>query len=149
MKKILALLLILSCAFTLVGCSPSITLTDCDPHTDYQHAYIVVAGIEATDRGTMLIVSWHNDTGYSLGYGLGYDIQYHSGDEWVSVRVTDFAIPEIWCMLDSGESGMQKYNTKYFCTLLPGEYRIVVEFYVSDRPDGTTRGTAYALFYVG
>ena len=148
MKKILSVILLLSTLFCLVGCDRPIETRAYEPITDYDRVYIVVEGVADVGGTQALIVRWINESEYTVGYGLGYDIEYLLGDEWKSVRITDFAIPEIWCMIDPGESGTQQYRTRYFNLLLPGRYRIAVEFYVYDSSESTTAGRAYAEFTV-
>ena len=148
MKRALSIVLLLSMIFCLFGCDRSIEAGGGEPITDYDGVYIIVEGTENVGGTGALIVRWVNESEYMIGYGLGYDIEYLLGDKWVSARITDFAIPEIWCMIDPGESGTQHYRTQYFNMLLPGRYRVAVEFYVYDRPESTTAGRSYAEFTV-
>ena len=149
MKRILSVFLLLAMTVCLVSCDVVVTVNDVFPHTDYDGVYIFVSDIDMSDGAPVLKVCWVNQSSHKIGFGLGYDIERLVGEEWKSVKITDFAIPEMWCMLDPSQTGIQSYRTKYFNILMPGLYRIKTEFIVYDGVDTTTNGTCYAKFKIG
>lgn len=144
MKKMLSLALVLSMVILCFsGCSFTIQPTE-EVYTDCEGVYITIDSIDESGDHPTLKVTWHNETEDTVLFGLGYTIEYLDGEEWKNIQITDFAIPEIACILGAGESGEQSYTTKYFNMLRPGTYRIKVEYNIqADQPKS---GIAYAIF---
>jgi len=147
-KKIISAFLLLSVIFLcFTGCerayAPSLS-----KFTDYEGVYITIEEIEAEGLSENLKVVWHNETDLNVTFGLWYTVEFYDGAEWKNIQVTDFAIPEIACVLEPHSTVTQNYSTKYFNTLASGDYRIRVEFYISDE-SGSVSGTSYAPFAKG
>lgn len=115
-------------------------------YTDYEGVYITIDEME-TARGEWIAnVTWHNESDETVCYGLGYKVEFYNGESWENVQFVDVAIPEIACILEPGQSGMQTYRLKYFNFLRPGTYRISSEFYVQSSDLGAQ--ITYAIFDV-
>lgn len=146
MMKLFAIFLSFIISFLqMLGISGSFTPTE-EHYTDYEGVYITIESINDADGGKVIDAVWHNETDKTICFGLGYTIEYLNGDGWESVQLTDFAIPELACILEGGRSGTQSYTTKYFNLLRPGTYRIMTEFYVQESDIGAQ--STYALFDV-
>lgn len=103
-----------------------------EAYTDYEGVYITVEEIETVDGEKVANVTWHNESDETVCYGLGYKVEFYNGESWEDVQLVDFAIPEIACIVEPGETGTQKYRLKYFNFLRSGTYRISSEFYVQN-----------------
>lgn len=101
-------------------------------YTDYEGVYITVEEIKTVEGEKVADVTWHNESDETVCYGLGYKVEYYNGESWEDVQFVDFAIPEIACILEPGQSGTQSYRLKYFNFLRSGTYRISSEFYVQE-----------------
>lgn len=112
--------------------------------TDYEGVYITIESIDGKSQSVEVL--WHNESDSTVTFGMGHSIEYLNGDSWEDVQITDFAVIEIACMLDPGESGYHTYSTEYFNMLRAGVYRIRCEFYVTDSEAGAC--STYALFDV-
>ena len=113
-------------------------------YTDYEGVYITVNGSGPLLEG-WIEVEWHNETENEVTFGLGYTIEYCDNGEWVNIQITDFAIPEIACVLSPNSTSEERYSTKYFNMIREGDYRIKVEFYVQEG-DRSVAGITYAPF---
>ena len=144
MKKVLSLILVVvTLALCLTGCSMSILPSD-SIHTDVEGVYITIDSVDYSGDKPVLKVTWHNESESTIVFGLGYVIEYLDGEEWKNIQISDFAIPEIACMLEPGGVAEQSYTTKYFNMLRTGTYRIKVEFYLQG--DEPTSGITFAKF---
>ena len=143
-KNVIFVLLLSVILLCFTSCSASYR-TSSSKFTDYEGIYITVDEIKSDGLGEILTVTWHNETDYTAIFGLDYNIEFYENDAWKSIQVVDFAIPEIACILDPGSTQTRNYSTKYFNTLVPGEYRIRVGFYLDNEPEFTS-GTGYAAF---
>lgn len=147
-KKFLSLALVVSVILLcFTGCE-SAYATSFSNYTDYEGVYIMVEEIRADGLNEILSVVWHNDTDYTVTFGLNYTVEVYSHGEWKSVQVTDFAIPEIACVLEPHSTEAIEYSTEYFNTLVSGDYRIKVWFYV-DNGEESISGSSYAPFAKG
>jgi hypothetical protein len=148
LKKILSSILLLSVIMLcFTGCE-SVYATSFSKYTDFEGIYITVDEIEANGLSEVLTVTWHNETDYTATFGLNYTIQFYDNEQWNNIRVIDFAILEIACILEPHSTITRSYSTEYFNTLIPGDYRIQVNFYVDNEPDYTA-GTTFAPFAKG
>ena len=116
-------------------------------YTDYDGVCITIEEITIEDGQRYADVVWHNNSDETICYGLGYKVEFYNGESWEDVQFVDFAIPEIACILEPGQSGMQTYRLKYFNFLRPGTYRIKTEFRIQDDVV-LAEQTTYALFEV-
>lgn len=144
MKKIISIALVLATVLLCFsGCAMTILPSD-EIHTDGEGVYITIDSIDESGDHPILVVSWHNETESTVCFGLGYAIEYLDGDEWKNIQIVDFAIPEIACVLEPGQSCEKNYTTRYFNMLRCGTYRILTEFYLqSDEPKS---GVTFAKF---
>ena len=140
----LALFLLVSC---LTGCTKVISPSD-EVFTDYEGIYITIDSVDDGEKYPVLNVMWHNTTNLNAVFGMGYFIERLDEGRWVDVRVKDFAVIEIACILEGGDSGVQSYSTEYFNLMKSGIYRIRTEFYVHTENESTV-GVTYATFEVG
>ena len=157
MKKVISLvLIIISISLCLSSCdalsgifgkkiSFEGTYTPIDERygTD-EEIYITIDKIELVDGKPIATVSWHNESDRVICFGMGYRVERLDGDSWTNVMVEDFAIIEIACIMDPGQSGEQTYRLEYFDLGNAGEYRIFVDYSYSDEQGGS--GTTYAIF---
>jgi hypothetical protein len=116
-------------------------------YTDYDGVYITIDEMETVEGEWIANVTWHNESDETVCHGLGYKVEYYNGESWENVQFVDVAIPEIACILEPGQSGMQTYRLKYFNFLRPGTYRIKTEFRIQDN-FVLAEQTTYALFEV-
>lgn len=144
MKKLISTILILAVVLLCFSSCTSVYALSHSKYTDYEGVYITVKGSGPITEG-WIEVEWHNETENEVTFGLGYTIEYYEKDQWVNIQISDFAIPEIACILKPGESAEQRYSTKYFNMIREGDYRIKVEFYVQEG-DHSVTGTTYAPF---
>ena len=126
------------------SCSKSFSYDD-SVYTTYDGVYITVDGIETEGSETILNVSLHNETDGDACYGLGYTVEYNDGGEWKNIQITDFAIPEIACILEAGGVHDRSYSTKYFNMMREGSYRIKIDIYLYEGEESVTVST-YAVF---
>ena len=145
MKKFISVILILAVSLICLSSCASYGRGD-EVYTTYGGVYITVDSIETGDSGAVINAVWHNESENYISFGLWYTVEYLDGEEWKNVQITDFAIPEIACTLESGREGEQSYSLKYFNTIRPGTYRLRVEFYIPELELGTQM--AYATFEV-
>lgn len=144
MKKLISTILILAAVLLCFSsCTPVYAMSH-GKYTDYEGVYITIKEFGPLTEG-WLAVEWHNETENEVTFGLGYTIEYYENDQWVNIQISDFAIPEIACVLDPGETVVQKYSTKYFNMIREGDYRIKVDFYVQDGDEFIT-ATTFAPF---
>ena len=130
----------------LFGCTRTVKPLE-EHHTTYDGVYISVDDVvDAEDIGKIIKVTWHNEGDVLVTFGLGYSIEYLDNGEWKNVQLTDFAVIDIACMLDGGETATQDYATKHFNLIREGVYRIRTEFYVSGENGGSH--STWALFEV-
>ena len=134
-------------ASCLTGCTKVISPSD-EIYTDYEGIYITVDSVDESGKYPVLNVIWHNKTQVTAVFGMDYFIERLDDGQWVDVRVKDFAVIEIACMLEGGDSGVQSYSTEYFNLMKSGTYRIRTEFYVHVDNESVV-GSTYATFEVG
>ena len=115
-------------------------------YTDYEGVYITIEEIETVEGEKVANVVWHNESNETVCYGLGYKVEFYNGESWEDVQFVDFAIPEIACIMEPGETGTQSYRLKYFNFLRSGTYRISSEFYIQSSDLGALN--TYAIFDV-
>lgn len=144
MKRIISMCLILSAVLLCFsGCARAICPSD-EIHTDYEGVYISIKEVDESGDFPILVVEWHNESDKTIAFGLGYTIEYLDKEEWKDITVSDFAVIDIACILEPGQSGEQRYSTKYFNMLRLGDYRIRTEFYVQG--DEPISGITWAEF---
>ncbi len=156
MKKAIAIILLLNLVLCLLGCSwieqtvvnsnRTYLITE-SVNTTLDGAYITLESINKDEKKQPVFeVKWHNETNNTITFGMGYYIERLDGEEWKSVQTSDFAIIEIACVMDPGQSGNQTYSGEYFSFKEAGTYRIRTEFYVPDENLGVQ--TTWATFEV-
>ena len=158
MKRVISLILIIiSLSLCLSGCEivsqisgkkplsfeGTYTPTEARYGTDEQ-IYITIDRIEMVDGKPIIHAIWHNESDRVICFGVGYKIERLDGDSWTDVMVEDFAIIEIACMMNPGESGEHTYRLEYFDVTSEGSYRILVDYSYSDEQGGS--GSTYAIF---
>ena len=146
-KTISAILLLTVILLCFSGCRP-VYATSFSHYTDFDGVYITVDEISADEFGETLTVTWHNDTDHIVTYGLDYTVEFYKNGEWGDIQLTDFAIPEIACILSPHSTMTQKYTTKYFNTFAEGDYRIRVGFLIENE-SGCIGGSSFAPFAKG
>lgn len=144
MKKILSLGVVV-CMVLLCFCSCAMSILPTDVvYTDYEGVYITIDSIDESEDYPSLNVTWHNNTNHTVFFGKGYTIEYLDGEEWKNIQIVDFAVIEIACIIEPGETVEQSYSTKYFNMLRSGTYRIKVDF--SLQSDDPVSGITWAEF---
>ena len=145
MKKY-ALISLIIASVMLCFCSCSVSfVSDDSVHTSYDGVYITIDSIDTDGSDTTLNVSLHNETELDACYGLGYTVEYNDGGEWKNIQITDFAIPEIACILEAGGVHERSYSTRYFNMLREGSYRIKIDLYLTEGDESVTVST-FAVF---
>ena len=130
----------------MIGISGNFTPT-AEHYTDFEGVYITIESIENGQNGKVINAMWHNESDVTVCFGKGYTIEYLNGESWEDVQIVDFAIPEIACILDGGQTATESYRTQYFNMLRPGTYRIKTEFWIQD-DFVLAEQTTYAIFEV-
>lgn len=161
MKKIIALLLTISCLFVAVGCKEQATDPKLGPlnmtagasFTDYpgMEARVLNLHYSEEDGKTELTVLWDNQTDYDVIYGAAYTIERQDGEQWVSCAMQDeLYFIEIAYELKSGQSNEQTYNlTDTYNVFARGKYRFQAECFVHQGEDKAVKCVLTAEFSVG
>ena len=144
MRKSVSISLVLAMVMLCFsGCALMISPSD-EIHTDYEGVYISINGVDDSADAPVLVVMWHNNSEETVTFSLNYVIEFFDGEEWKNIQIADFAIIDIACVLEPGQSGEHRYSTKYFNMLRPGLYRIRTDFYVQG--DEMKSGVTWAEF---
>ena len=151
-KNIIRLFLLTSLILTsLSACAAAnkkVVLNQTDIHTDYAGVYITIVAAEDTDDGKILNAVWHNETLKSVTFDNRYTIEYNNGGVWESVLKKDFAVTEIAHVINSQSVYEKSYSTEFFKLSRDGEYRLKVDFYVTESENKVISGESYAIFTV-
>lgn len=144
MKKFLSLGIIVSMVM-LCFCSCAMTIVPTEvSHTDCEGVFITIDSIDDGGDKPILNVTWHNTTEDTVVFGKAYTIEYLDGEQWKNIQIKDFAVIEIACILEPGDTVRQSYSTAYFNMLRSGTYRIKTEFYLQG--DEPKSGITWAEF---
>ena len=147
-KTILAITAIALLLLSLSACIEDSSILEpstASNHTTFDGIYITIESIDEPMDGRKIHVTWHNETDETATFGLGYAIERLDGEEWISVQKSEFAIPELACVIKPHTSGSQSYATEHFNLRRDGVYRIKCSFYVVTDNESTHHET-YAEF---
>lgn len=138
MKKISALLLALILALAMAGCAQ-----EGDPSTgaqgngqqpfengtyqsDVPGIRIQLSGIYHTDGQSKLVMTWLNDTEFSISYGEAFEIQRLENGEWVNCALQDTSFGDATVTLGPGGFRNKSYIlTDLYDLTVPGPYRFL------------------------
>ncbi len=148
MKKLISILLTIASLLLLTACTGQISISNSKYYTDYDGIYITIDSVEGDGKEQKLVTTWRNETDKTVTFGYWYVIEYKDGEEWKSIQIVDYAIPEIACVVEAQSTASMTYSTKYFSLVRKGTYRLRSEFYVQTDADSTNGGSLYTEFCV-
>ncbi len=142
MKKILALTLALVLTLSLAACAQ----TDGHDHTesttaqipfvagafssDMEDIFVRLNGIYTDNGETDLVVTWFNESEFSVTGGDVYDIQRLENGDWVSCALQDSTATPV--VLSPGKITNKRYEiTDLYDLTIPGAYRYLTSCQVS------------------
>ncbi len=128
MKKFIALVLLLTCAFCLFGCQkrtkqPFVTGNS---YSDIEGLSVQIEGIYNYPDMTTIMVSWNNKSNFTFTYGNMYSIERLENGEWVDCSLKENIFTLIGYLLDVNETIDKEYRiTDMYDISKPGTYRFI------------------------
>ena len=160
MKKLIALGLVLTCVFALVGCNNSqpeydepnfteIQTATGNTYSDFDGISIQASGIYIHPDKTTIIINWRNDTEYSVIYGEAYAIERFENGKWVSCALKDNFFNAIAYELRAKELDSKGYTlTGMYEVSTPGTYRFLSTCSVYAGEEKPTECSVWAEFTI-
>ena len=137
MKKLIALVLALVFVLALVGCNkrqpeykePNFTEKQTisgNDYSDFNGISIQASGIYIFPDKTTIVITWENDTEYSVIYGEPYSIERLENGEWINCSLKDNSFSDIAYELRAKELDSKEYTlTGMYEVNEPGTYRFL------------------------
>lgn len=160
MKKLIALVLVLVCAFALVGCNnsqpeqlePNFTEKQTatgNNHSDFDGISVQASGIYIYPNKTTIIINWQNETEHTAIYGEQYSIEYLENGQWVSCLIDDNSLTDIDNELRAKEMDSKEYifiDTDE--TSKAGTYRFLSTCIVETEEEQSTECSVWVEFII-
>lgn len=93
-------------------------------HSDFTGVYVQVLDISNDAEKATMLVSWNNETDYTVTYGEMFWIERLENGEWVDCSLAEITYLTIGYLLDSNETDKKEYTlTDKYDLSKPGTYR--------------------------
>lgn len=144
MKK--ALIFILAIIFLFAGCAPKLQESE---YGEIEENALVDFAVSQAD-GESVIAELINQTDMEMVYGKQYTLEKLDGDKWYVVPYKQgIAFEDIGIILKANETGSVEFKlSEHFNALENGDYRIILDLYVSDPASSITKVTVSAEFFI-